>query len=220
VDLGINDMDLRHIEEAGLQAWRALKQQELDGWSLGSSQGYTKRANSVNPLNARRVDVNAKIRLCEAAYADRGLPTIFRLTPFAVPADLDSRLEARGYRRLAITLVQVLELSTWAPRVPSPGTLRELSLDDWRETYATSLGKPLPPAHRELVRSIRSCCLLAGPVDEGRTKTCGMAVTDGLHTGLFSIITDPSVRRRGYGRALVGVMLDCAVSQGTRYACL
>jgi len=127
-------MDLRHIEEAALQAWRALKQQELDGWSLGFSQGYTKRANSVNPLNAGRGAVNAKIRLCEAAYADRGLPTIFRLTPFAAPADLDSRLEARGYRRPAITLVQVLEPSTWAPRVPSPGTLRELSLEDWWET--------------------------------------------------------------------------------------
>jgi N-acetylglutamate synthase len=218
--LEINSVDLQQIEEAALRAWPALKRRQLDGWSLGFSQGYTKRANSVNPLDAGTVDVDTKIRLCEAAYADQGLPTIFRLTPFAVPDDLDSRLEGRGYRRVATTLVQVLDLSTWAPRAPASGTLRELSLDEWRETYSAFSGKPLPPTHRELVKSIRHRRLLAGLVDAGRTVACGMAVADGLHTGLFSIITDSSVRRRGYGRGLVGRMLDWAVSQGARYAYL
>ncbi|MEA3309760.1 MAG: hypothetical protein U9Q70_09655 [Chloroflexota bacterium] len=78
----------RRIEEVSLNSWPALQQILFDGWVLRFSEGYTKRANSVNPLFASSLDVEVKIDTCERLYAERGLPTVFRLTPFSSPAGL------------------------------------------------------------------------------------------------------------------------------------
>jgi hypothetical protein len=80
----------RSVEDASLRAWPALVQESLDGWELRYSAGITKRANSVQPLGPSNRSLSEKVSECEAWYSSRGLPTIFRLTPFADP-DLGSR---------------------------------------------------------------------------------------------------------------------------------
>ncbi len=37
------------IERLSMRAWPALEEEWLDGWLLRAAQGYTDRANSVNP---------------------------------------------------------------------------------------------------------------------------------------------------------------------------
>ena len=98
-------MSLRRIEEASLNAWPALEQMLFDGWILRFAQGYTKRANSVNPLYGSSLDVIEKVDICEELYAARGLPSVFRLTPFSSPTDLDQVLESQGYRKADPTFV-------------------------------------------------------------------------------------------------------------------
>lgn len=67
----------RRIEKVSLNSWPALQQILFDGWVLRFSEGYTKRANSVNPLFASSLDVEVKIDTCERLYAERGLPPSF-----------------------------------------------------------------------------------------------------------------------------------------------
>ncbi len=91
---------IRQIEEAALSAWPALSQVLDDGWILRFSNGYSKRANSINPTYTALGDVDAKIEHAEAWYGRLGLPPLFRLTPLTDPSDLGQRLEARGYREI------------------------------------------------------------------------------------------------------------------------
>ena len=95
---------LRSMEESALNSWPALQQMLYDGWVLRFSKGYTKRANSVNPLYLSRLESIPKVAVCENLYRERSMPPIFRLTPLA-PEDLDSILDVRGYKRIDPTLV-------------------------------------------------------------------------------------------------------------------
>ncbi len=55
----------QRIEKVSLNSWPALQQILFDGWILRFSEGYTKRANSVNPLFASSMDVEEKVDTCE-----------------------------------------------------------------------------------------------------------------------------------------------------------
>ena len=108
--------NIRQIEEAGLNAWPSHQQVLYDGWLLRFADGYTKRANSVNPVYKSPLGIDEKIEACEGFYRKMGLPPVFRLTPLAQEA-LDPSLAARGYRVLHPTRVLTLDLKDWAAPV-------------------------------------------------------------------------------------------------------
>src|SRR5881394_79015 len=150
--------DVRALEWRALRAWPALETTTVAGWVQRFSGGYTKRANSINALDPESgFTLELKDRL-EAAYRERDLPPIWRLTPLA-PAGTDSLLAQAGYRRIDESLVQRASLdSRFAPDdeieiapVPSPA---------WLAGFAEL--SPVAPAHREtMARMLRS---IASPV--------------------------------------------------------
>jgi hypothetical protein len=97
------------IEEASLRAWPAVEKEQLDGWELRASNGFTKRANSVQPFGSSTRPVSEKVFDCEKWYAARGLPTIFRLTRFTEPR-LDAFLAERAYQLVEPTDVLVTRI--------------------------------------------------------------------------------------------------------------
>jgi hypothetical protein len=100
---------IRRLEEITFRAWPALDTANHAGWLQRFSNGYTKRANSINALEAISAVGPEAIDVLEAPYRARGLPPVWRITPLAPPA-ADGLLEARGYRRLEESLVQVAPL--------------------------------------------------------------------------------------------------------------
>jgi hypothetical protein len=71
---------IRNIEEISLNALPSLQTLLVDGWVLRFANGYTKRANSINPLYASTSNVEAKIQFCEEAYRCSNLPVVFKMT--------------------------------------------------------------------------------------------------------------------------------------------
>ncbi len=102
---------VRRLEELSLNAWPALETTLLDGWLVRFAEGYTRRANSVQPLYPPLGSVRANVEACAAAYAARGQDAIFKLTPASEPAGLDELLTRLGYAREAPTSVQTTELT-------------------------------------------------------------------------------------------------------------
>ena len=214
-------MHLRRIEEASLNAWPALQQMLFDGWVLRFAKGYTKRANSINPLYRSSLDVIEKVNICEELYATRGLPSVFRLTPFSSPADLDQVLESQGYRKADSTSVLHIYVKQLGNR-QGPADFRVIGLDDWLELFGQFSEPPAEKhqTHREILEAIPSPRLLASLVDSGMPVACGLGVLEDRFFGLFDLITDPQQRNKGYGTQLLSGMLSWAQEHGARRAFL
>ena len=90
--------ELLAIERAAVAAWPALETAQINGWLWRYSGGGSQRANSVSPLHFEGSDVDGAIAAVEGRYRARGAASMFQICDVNVPADLDQRLEQRGYR--------------------------------------------------------------------------------------------------------------------------
>lgn len=206
------------VEEASLNAWPALHQQLYDGWLLRFSRGFTKRANSVNPIYYGRSGTGAlressdqplleKIRYCENLYAREDQPTVFRLTSLQGQGALEQTLQQRGYERGGLSLVLIAELApARAQATASTDTALVAALDEWLDGYCqiTELPALARTLHQAILRGIHGQLALALRGGAGaEALACGLGVLEAELLGLFDIVTAPGVRRQGHARALV-----------------
>ncbi|NDJ77055.1 MAG: GNAT family N-acetyltransferase [Chloroflexi bacterium] len=211
-------MHAQRIEEAALNAWPALQQMLYDGWILRFSKGYTKRANSVNPLFPSQIDIDEKISACERLYIEKGLPPIFRITPFA-PPKLDQALAQHNFHRLDPTLVLHLDLTG---RDFQPVHVESESLADWVDMFCvlSRVDEGEHMTHRAILEAIPSRRLLASLWKGDQLLACGVGVLEMDHFGLFDLVTDPDLRNRGHGTKLINGMLTWAQAFGASHAYL
>lgn len=214
---------IRRLEELALNAWPALQTLHLDGWVLRFADGYTRRANSVNPLYRPQGDLDRNLTLAEAHFARRGLPTVFKLTPAAEPAGLDAALAARGYAEDARTSVQLLDLGALAPTepggtvtCPSSVEVAEALTDDWLAAVGVLAAIPArhQPTLRRMLGLLAPQAAFATLASEGQVVACGLAVLEAGHVGLFDIVTHPAHRRQGHARRLILDLLAWGKQQG------
>jgi ribosomal protein S18 acetylase RimI-like enzyme len=158
---------------------------------------------------------------CEEWYAERHRPCIFRLTPLSDP-DLDAYLDASGYSMLDRTAVLRRRLGP-SDELPH-SRVRATPLNAWLETFARMSGMDggPPPGLALIVGIITAKRYLATlPARVGQdSAACGMAVMDGTLVGFFDLVTDPALRRQGYGIELVQGLLAWGVSEGATEAYL
>lgn len=199
-----------------MNAWPALQTVLYDGWVLRYADGYTRRANSVNPIYSSSVDLNTKIEYCEKSYARRGLRTIFKMTDEVCPSDLDRVLQDKGYIREAETSVQILRLNSINLNVHS-GVEMDGTLDDsWLDAFFRMSGADVK------YRNTLSSILTRGPMERclaqiersGKIIACGVGVREDTTVGLFDIIVDQQLRGMGLGRLITESMLAWAKKAG------
>jgi RimJ/RimL family protein N-acetyltransferase len=216
--------DLVRIEEAGLNAMQSQRQLFYDGWLLKVSPGTAKRARSVNPHFGSSLPLAGKIDHCEAVYARHGLPTLFRMTPFSRPPDLDRALAERGYEAFGETFVQVLALD----RPPEPPECADDVTVEAPDTDAfvadvNELRNATPQqreAHRER--------LVNSPLDKrfavvraaGRVVCTAQVAIEGPLVGVFDVITAPDARGKGYATLACASLLSWAWQHGANAAYL
>lgn len=213
-------MDIVSIEEHLYRAWPALQTRHYDGWILRFANGYTRRANSINPIYSSSLDIDEKIKFCESQY---GVKTIFRLTPVTFPEDLDSELAARNYQRESEVTVELLELDGFTPVTSDKTVLEFEALDHEWFTAHVSLNN-IPPVHvttlREMFSSINAEGHFFGIKQDDKYVCVGVGVLDGDYVGLFGIATAQKYRKQGYAEALVNHILNWGKSNQAKYAYL
>ena len=205
---------LARIEEASLNALQTPLQLFYDGWLLRLSPGKAKRARSVNAHFGSTLPLSRKIAHCETVYAVRGLPALFRVTPFVHPPDLDRALDAEGFDRYEQTLVQALALRTppQMPGMPPRVSVRTVDAGAFAEAVGAVRGTTAVEraAHRE--RLIGSAVAMRFVVveDAGRVVcTAQLAAEEGI-AGVFDVNTAHHARGQGHATRAVASLLTWA----------
>jgi ribosomal protein S18 acetylase RimI-like enzyme len=212
----------RQVETLSLRAWPALRQDAYDGWLLRFGGGYTRRANSVNPLDRGRMPLVDKIAACERAFQAKGLPIVFRIPSITADTDLDAALAARGYTKSGKTSVRLADLAGFTGDLDDRVELLPHGSDDWRAALArfNRLSDAQRAGHRAITDVIEAPTMFAAARAGDVIVSVGFAVLEDRFVCLNSIATDPAQRRRGWSRATSGTLLAWARRQGATHAYL
>lgn len=209
--------EVRRLERLTFRGWPALESQDIQGWHLRFSGGYTKRANSINALG---IDPSTDTEAIEGPFRERGWPPVWRLTPLAPPT-MPGLLAARGYKAIERSLIQVCPLHDRFeadPAVvisPAPGAA-------WIEAFVQY--SPVRPEHRETMQQMLH--RIAQPVGfafvehEGQPMAMAIGAVDGDHMGLFDVLVMPEARRQGLARRVTESLYAWAWKHGARFAYL
>ncbi|WP_438349995.1 GNAT family N-acetyltransferase [Paenibacillus sp. FA6] len=196
----------RKIEEYALNAWPALQSFVYDGWLLRFANGYTKRSNSISPIyNENEQNTLDKIQYCEDVYSSVGLDTIFKITPFVTPGNIDNILNGLSYDVVDLSSVQILDLSELEePRTNHVHVSYEMT-NEWLHTLADM--NELSKSNAGITQKLLSESFLRKGFFTLYYDTipvaCGIGVIEQNHVGLYDIVTDPKYRNRGYARELI-----------------
>ncbi len=221
--LAFAGLDLERVEEIGLNALQTQRQLFYDGWLLRMSPGKAKRARSVNAHFGSTLPLAQKIAYCERLYAECGLPALFRITPFAKPANLETELEVRGYVSFEPTRVQLMRLDH------PPEALAVPDVDFVTPTaagFAEAVGAIQEATAQQraafLERIIQSPLATRAVVamQEGRAVGTGTVMLEDRMAGVFTMGTIPEMRGRGIGRAILAALLRWAWEHGATHAYL
>lgn len=200
---------ITHIEELSLNAWASLHTFLYDGWVICFSDGYTKRANSVNPLYPSTVDIDEKISFCENLYENKNMAVIFKITSAAYPRYLDERLNKIGYRKDSPVSVKTADLESAELFPASEVNLNENLSDEWLENFCRM--NSVEGQNRRTLKKILLNILpehrFVSVKSDGNIIACGLGVLQSGYIGLFDIVTDKDFRNRGYGGKIVSNLL-------------
>lgn len=212
---------VRALEERAFNAWPARQTVFHQGWVFRLSGGYTKRANSVNALEAGAPFAGV-LDAAGALYARHGLPAVFRLSPLA-PPDADAELARAGYRHFDPSLVLQRPLTlAGAPAAPAGTLVATSPCAAWLQGFAAANG--VASHHRNLHQSLLDA--IAHPAAyalqhaDGQAVGFGLAVLERGAVGLFDLAVAPSHRGLGRGRTLVEALLHWAAHAGATTAYL
>src|SRR6185436_1480508 len=166
------------IEELSLNAWASLQTMVYDGWVLRFAGGYTRRANSVNPLYSSSIDIDEKIHFCETVYQKKNLPAVFKMTSSVYPGNLDEKLHLQGYQIDSPTSVQTIDLDA----VDMQGTYEAEFEDDpsnaWLENFCRMSAVPVmhtKTLQKILMNIVPNRCFVSIKASD-RIVACGLGV--------------------------------------------
>ena len=219
-------MNEMQLEQIALRAWPAPHIRPIGGWIAQFAYGHTRRANSVTALEWHTGDdLEQRIAEVERFYSEHGLPAVFRLTHGSQPAQLDAILAQRGYERRAGALVLQRSMTAGEPDLSQAAEPHDLPLATWISTFSR-LHQSDPAeqiAHQQILAAIAmprlNAAIMADDAPD-QVAACAIAVLDGIHVGVFDVVTESTLRARGYGRRLMHGIMAWAARRGASHTYL
>jgi N-acetylglutamate synthase len=215
---------IRIIEELSFNAWPALQTMVYDGWLIRFANGYTKRANSVNPIYYSNGDddLENKIQYCENIFKTINLTPIYKMTPAVHPENLDAVLDHKGYIAIDDTSVKILELSVL--RQPSMHSVKldERLNDTWLNQFCrlSNQNETNKATMKQMLSLIIPKTCFISLYEHETVVACGIGVLEKGYLGIFNLVTDLHYRNRGFGEQLMLNLLKWGKENGANYSYL
>lgn len=217
----------RALEEAAARAWPPRETLDRDGWTLRFSGGGSQRANSVQSLYWTGSNTEAAIDAAEVDYRARGQTPIFQIVDISVPADLDARLETRGYARRDTTLLMTKSLMSSSGAVsPRPGdpclspsgsvsvTRHPAATPDWLAIYLSVVTPDRRATAPGIIAALPEPKTFFIANLNGTPAACGLGVAEPPYCGVECMATLEAARGQGGARAVMHDLEAWAAGEG------
>jgi N-acetylglutamate synthase len=193
----------------------------FDDWHVNFGEGLTRRANSANPLRPDYRLSPAFVPVCEALYAQRHQPAIFRL-PTIVEAALERRLEGEGYTSEGESLVLFGSIAGVTAAADPEVRLAAEPDAEWFAAMAALQGHSPQQSrtYRRIVGRLAVPAAFAILTVEGAPAALAYGI---FHDGLLcieSVVADRRRRRRGFARRIVSHLAAQGRDEGAAGICL
>jgi GNAT superfamily N-acetyltransferase len=199
------------VETAALTAWPGLYTAYDGHWVWRAARGYSNRANSIQCLDPTDgANADTRIARFSRMFAGQGLDPVFKISPLTSPGAL-AALDELGWDAYEPSRVLRLDMNggDWAPRHHTG--LFDAADPDWRLAQARFSG--YSDHMIESVRLIieRIACDARGIVAFDKDGVPAAAALAGVANGIAifgNVVTNPELRGRGYGRAVMSAALN------------
>lgn len=211
------------IEGATLSAWPALRQVHDGLWLWRYANGYSKRANSIHCLDpSDGAFAEARLRRLAELSIRYGIPPVFRVTPLTAPAIIDV-LDAQGWEEYEPSLVMAMAMPP--EDFPETALVRYFEPTDpeWSKAQAYMAG--YNSEQYEVLQTILGtiACEAQGVLAYHKAGLPVAATLAVVASGIgiyLNVVTHPSARGMGYGRAVMAGALNWVRAKGATHSAL
>ncbi len=202
-----NQSKIIEIEEQSLNAWPAISEIYHKGCILRFSNGYTKRANSINPLyftdNCHEI-----IQYAEDNYTSRSLPTVFKIIKHKRYEVLDSILHDNGYLIIDHTNVKLIDLRTNNFEDNNHVQINNHFSDKWIHSFISSNNlEQKSETIENILKKIEVDKVIASITIDNKIIGFGFGAIENDIVGIFDIFVNKQYRNNGYGRMIMNKLL-------------
>ena len=207
-----------------MNAWPSLQTILYDGWVLRLANGYTNRANSINPIYPSKLKLEEKIQYCEAFFSRHNLPTAYKLIginkdkPCNEQKALNNILSQLNYVTADETSIRLREIPK-LPKNNNNGMIVQSDFDDqWVKSvidYNNITEKHVPTFKKMLDNLVLEKIVVRKKIGD-KIAGCGFGAIENNYVGVFDIVVKEEFRRNGYGREIVETILSEAGKRGVK----
>ncbi|MET9295433.1 GNAT family N-acetyltransferase [Streptomyces sp. NPDC003077] len=214
----------RELDGVAARAWPPVESARIGGWQLRAAGGFTRRANSVLPLEDPGVPLDEALARARAWYDARALPTYLQVSTGAAGTheELAAELATRGWTREVSAEVRIAGL---APVGDLPADVSRVALtreidDRWLAAYQRFV-RPAPEVRQVLCGGPSVWfATVPGDGEDDAPAAIGRCVVDGRWAGFTAVEVGPAHRRRGLATAVMAALARRALEEGASAAYL
>ena len=212
------------IEELSMNAWPSLYTIIYDGWVIRLANGYTNRANSINPIYTSRIKLEEKIQYCDDFFSRHNLPAAYKLVGLRKdePCDeqkaLDKILTHLNYDTNDETSIRLYKLSELRSNNNDGMKIQNDFDDQWINSVINynKITEKHVPIFKKMLGNLALEKIVVSKMIGNEIAGCGFGAIQNNYVGVFDIVVKEEFRGNGYGREIVETILSESARRGVK----